>query len=315
MAAGARGAAGMDTRGLTRVNISQSGWVPGAAPVAVVMISLNEAHNMEDVLRNLSGWAQEVFIVDSCSADATVEIALRYGVHVVQRKFKGFGDQWNFALKELPITAPWTMKIDPDERLTDTLKASIEEITKSGAADGIVVDRQLIFMGTALPVIQPILRIWRTGVCRFTDVAVNEHPLVEGKIVNARGYLDHLDSPDLDHWILKQNRYMTAEAVSQFENRALAVPPRLWGSTLERRMWFKKNFWNVPGRYQILFLYHLVCLGAWRAGKVGWIWSHLRSEVYRQWEYKRFEIDKTGRLPAKIPAYAGSPDPRVPFYD
>ena len=42
-------------------------WQPGIAPVAVVMISLNEGHNMEAVLENLRGWAQEVFLVDSYS--------------------------------------------------------------------------------------------------------------------------------------------------------------------------------------------------------------------------------------------------------
>ena len=35
--------------------------------VAVVMISLNEARNMEGVVQNLKGWAQEVFLVDSYS--------------------------------------------------------------------------------------------------------------------------------------------------------------------------------------------------------------------------------------------------------
>ena len=35
----------------------------GSAPVAVIMITLNESHNMTDVLDNLSGWAQEVFLV------------------------------------------------------------------------------------------------------------------------------------------------------------------------------------------------------------------------------------------------------------
>lgn len=59
-------------------------WVRGTAPVAVVMISLNEGHNMEAVLQNLAGWAQEVFLVDSYSQDDTVDIALR---HVVQRRF------------------------------------------------------------------------------------------------------------------------------------------------------------------------------------------------------------------------------------
>src|SRR6202163_4732475 len=100
-------------------------WQPGSVPVAVVMISLNEAQNMEGVLQNLKGWAQEIFLVDSYSSDGTVDIALRHGVNVVQRRFRGFGDQWNFALRELPITAPWTMKLDPDERLPDTLKQEI----------------------------------------------------------------------------------------------------------------------------------------------------------------------------------------------
>ena len=292
-----------------------SAWRPGTAPIAVVMISLNEAHNLEDVLQNLAGWAQQVFLVDSCSADDTVSIALRHGVHVVQRRFKGFGDQWNFALNKLPITAPWTMKLDPDERLTDELKASIQSLVTGGGQDGIVIQRRLWFMGAVLPVQQPILRVWGTGTCRFTDVAVNEHPLVEGRMSNATGNLEHHDSPDLDHWLTKQNRYTTAEAISQFEGRALALPPRFFGSALERRMWFKRNFWKVPGRYVILFLYHLLVVGAWRAGRVGWIWARLRTEVYRLWEYKRFEMDRLGCVPARIPAHPGEPDARAQQYD
>ncbi|WP_255419484.1 glycosyltransferase family 2 protein [Limnohabitans sp. WS1] len=279
------------------------------------MISLNEAHNMDAVLQNLAGWAQQVFLVDSCSSDDTVSTALRHGVHVVQRRFKGFGDQWNFALNELPITAPWTMKLDPDERLTDELKASIQSLVASGDQDGIIIKRRLWFMGSVLPVQQPILRVWRTGTCRFTDVAVNEHPLVKGRIGHAKGILEHHDSPDLDHWLTKQNRYTTAEAISQFEGRALALPPRFFGTALERRMWFKCNFWKVPGRYLILFLYHLLVVGAWRAGRVGWVWARLRTEVYRMWEYKRFEMDCLGHVPAKIPANPGLPDPRVQLYD
>ncbi len=296
-------------------NNNQPVWQPGTAPVAVVMISLNEAHNMEAVLQNLAGWAQQVFLVDSCSADDTVNIALKHGVHVVQRRFQGFGDQWNFAVNDMPITAPWTMKLDPDERLTDELKASVQSMVLAGVHDGIVMQRRLWFMGTVLPVHQPILRVWRSGTCRFTDVAVNEYPLVEGKIGYSIGVLEHHDSPDLDHWLTKQNRYTTAEAISQFEGRALALPPRFFGTALERRMWLKRNFWKVPGRYVILFLYHLLVVGAWRAGRVGWVWARLRTEVYRMWEYKRLEMEILGRVPAKIPAHPGQPDAQVQFFE
>jgi glycosyltransferase involved in cell wall biosynthesis len=290
-------------------------WWPGTSSVAVVMISLNEAHNMEDVLQNLSGWAQQVFLVDSCSADETVSIALRHGVHVVQRRFKGFGDQWNFALNELPITAPWTMKLDPDERLTDELKREIEMATNVSAVSAYKLPIRLWFMGEKLPSVLKLTRLWRTGSVRFSDVKANEHAHCNGAEAELFAEIMHLDSPNLDHWLTKQNRYTTAEAVSQFEGRALALPPRLFGSSLERRMWLKRNFWKVPGRYLILFLYHLLVVGAWRAGRVGWIWARLRTEVYRLWEYKRFEMDRLGRVPVKIPAHPGMPDARVKQYE
>lgn len=279
-------------------------------PVAVVMITLNEGHNLNDVLENLRGWAQEVFVVDSYSADNTVDIALRHGAHVIQRPFKGFGDQWNYALG-LPISAPWTMKLDPDERLTDELKCSISAALAENSAEGLIVQRRLWFMGKVLPVCQPILRLWRTGRCRFTDVAVNEHPIVEGRLVEVDGYLEHRDSPDLHHWLTKQNRYTTEEAISQFQGRALAATPKINGSALERRMWLKKHFWRFPGRFFFLFSYHYLSLGAWRAGRVGWMWAHLRTEVYRLWEYKRYELDILKHLPGRIPTHRGNPDPRV----
>lgn len=289
-------------------------WSPGSAPIAVVMIALNEAHNMEAVLQNLKGWAQQVFLVDSYSTDGTVDIALRHGVHVVQRRFGGFGDQWNFALGELPVTAPWTMKLDPDERLSDELKRQIELAIDAGDADGLSFDRRLWFMTRPLPVKHSLVRVWRTGSCRFTDVQVNEHPVVEGRIRHVAGDLEHHDSPDLEHWLDKQNKYTTAEAVTTYNRQKLADEPRLFGTALQRRMWIKKHYMKFPFRYVAMFLYHYMVLGAWRAGWVGYAWSRLRCDVYRLWEYKLREIRVTGRLPLKRPDGPGAPDPRVPQY-
>lgn len=290
-------------------------WVVGTAPIAVVMITLNEGHNMAAVLENLRGWAQEVFVVDSYSADDTVDIALRNGAHVVQRRFRGFGDQWNFALRELPINAPWTMKLDPDERLTDELKRAIEATTAADGCIGYSMDRRLWFLGGPLPIRQELVRVWRTGSCRFTNVSVNEHPLVDGPTRKLGGDLEHHDSPDLDHWLDKQNRYTTAEAIMAAEGAPLADQPRLLGSSLQRRMWLKKNFFRVPFRYQALFLYHWLLQGAWRAGYAGYVWARLRADVMRLIEYKRREIELTGRLPVKRHYGAGAPDVRVRQYD
>jgi hypothetical protein len=290
-------------------------WQPGIAPVAVVMISLNEGHNLEAVCQNLAGWAQEVYLLDSFSQDDTIEIGLQHGVHVFQRRFRGFGDQWNFALKNLPISAPWTMKLDPDERLSDELKRNLLAAMLRGESDGFRITRRLWFMGRPLPVRHSLVRLWRTGHCHFTDVAVNEHPVVEGKLAGVVGDLEHHDSPDLDHWLDKQNRYTTAEALMFHHQNPLADTPHLIGSPLQRRMWMKKHFGKVPLRYCLLFLYNWLWLGAWRVGWVGYAWARLRSDVMRFREYKRRELKLTGRAPIGRVGSVGRPDERVPQFD
>jgi glycosyltransferase involved in cell wall biosynthesis len=275
------------------------------------MISLNEGHNMEAVLANLKGWAQEVFLVDSYSSDDTLDIALRHGVHVVQRKFSGFGDQWNFALEQLPITATWTMKLDPDERISDKLKNEICARIGGESADGYVCRVRLFFMDRALPVRLKLVRIWRTGRAKFSNVDANEHAIVAGEVRQLKQDIEHRDSPDLHHWLAKQNNYTTAEAISSFNKGQRSDHPRLFGTALQRRMWIKKNYVYLPFRYSIMFLFHYFVLGAWRAGWVGYAWSRLRCDVYRLWEYKLKEIAITGRLPSKRSAAVGRPDPRV----
>jgi len=287
-------------------------WLAGSVPVAIIMISLNEAHNMAAVLENLKGFAAEVFLVDSLSSDETVDIALAHGVHVVQRKFIGFGDQWNFALRELPIKSPWTMKLDPDERLSDELKQSISSIVQDGAADAFTLKRRLWFMGRPLPVKQTILRGWKTGICRFSDVLVNEHPLVSASPAMAVGFLEHYDSPDLHHWFEKQNRYSSAEALSTYRGSALAANPRLLGTKLERRMWLKSKLMRVPFRSLLVFLHAYLVQGAWRAGRVGFIWARLRCHVYRMRALKLLEMRLNSRE-INIPpsTVTGTPHPRA----
>jgi hypothetical protein len=233
---------------------------------------------------------------------------------VLQRPFTGFGDQWNFALRELPITAPWTMKLDPDERMTDALKRQIAERIAADDCDGMSFQRRLWFMGRPLPIRHEIVRVWRTGRCRFTDVSVNEHPIVDGRIVRVGGELEHHDSPHLDHWYEKQNRYTTLEAERR-RSGALACAPRLTGTRLERRMWLKKHFDKVPFRFVAMFLYLYLGKGLFRAGWVGYAWSRLRAQVYWMRHVKFRELELTGRERfERIPREHGPPDERVEQY-
>jgi len=259
-------------------------------PITVLCITLNEAHNLNDFFDNVCNWAQRVVVLDSFSADKTVDICLKRNVEVYQRKFTGFGDQWNFIVEHFSDETPWIIKLDPDERLTDQLKLQIEKNISKNEFDAFELRRRLFFMGSELPIEQNILRIWKSGYCRFSDVLVNEYPIVDGKCKLLDGTLRHVDSPNLDHWLSKQNRYTTAEAITKKQGLPLSEAPLFWGTPLQRRMWLKKYFYKVPGRYLIMYLYLVMSYRLWRCGKVGFIWAFCRVLVLRLVDYKHFEM-------------------------
>lgn len=283
----------MDTE-LLGQGLTMDGNEPKPAPVTILFLTLNEAHNLHEFLNNLDGFAEKICAVDSFSSDGSVEIAQSYGVEVTQREFSGFGDQWNFALNYFKIDTPWVMKLDPDERLSNKLKESLRKRMAGPKNRGLVITRQLFFMGFRLPVEQKLLRAWPTGSCAFSNVQVNEHPLVEMETEICPGILDHLDSPDLHHWVAKQNSYSSAEANSLAAGEQLSASPNLWGSVLERRMWLKLHFRSFPFRYSLLFLYFFFVCGAWKAGVPGYRWASCRVMVQRLVDYKLLEVKKTG---------------------
>jgi hypothetical protein len=187
----------------------------------------------------------------------------------------------------------FTMKLDPDERLTDELKKNIEEIIfNNKKSDGYTIKRVLFFLGKKLPIEQKILRIWKTGTVMFSDVLVNEHPIIKGKVEHIAGDLLHIDSPNLEHWISKQNKYTSAEAKSRFLRKKMSYKPALFGDVNQRRMWLKHNFNRIPLRFLLLFVYYYLYRGLFKFGKEGYIWSQLRVEVMRMREFKYFEIFK-----------------------
>jgi hypothetical protein len=284
-------------------------------PLSVLMISRDEAHNIAAVASNLRGFAAEVFLVDSYSTDNTVDLALAHGINVVQRRFRDFGDQWNFAVVGLPVTQPWSMKLDPDERLTDALKEQIAQALQVGAADAFSFPRRLWFMGRPLPVRQDVLRIWRTGTCRFTDSKVNEHPVVPGRHRRLTAELQHHDSPNLHHWYDKQNRYSTAEANVAVTGKGRTATPRLCGSKLERRAALKRAYDYLPAKHLLMTLYCLLVLGAWRGGRAGLIWAQMRGDVFRMRALKRLEMRWQGAAYDVPPRPRGAPHPGVPQFD
>src|SRR5205823_522367 len=94
---------------------------------SIFILTLNEEKNIEACLKSIVNWASEVVIIDSFSKDATLDIAKRYGVRVLQHKFDSFGAQRNWAMANANFKEPWLMTLDADHRVTPELAQELKD--------------------------------------------------------------------------------------------------------------------------------------------------------------------------------------------
>ena len=99
-------------------------------PISVIILTYNEEINLENCLKNLVDWADEIFIVDSFSIDKTLEIAEKYGVKIFRHKFENQAQQFNWALDNLEIKNEWILRLDADEYLTEELKKKLPKFCR-----------------------------------------------------------------------------------------------------------------------------------------------------------------------------------------
>lgn len=98
--------------------------------LSVVIITRDEERSIARCLGSLQGIADEVILVDSGSTDRTRAIAQEHGAQVVERAWKGYSDQKNFA--NGLASHPFILSLDADEALSDELRADIARRKKVG---------------------------------------------------------------------------------------------------------------------------------------------------------------------------------------
>lgn len=99
-----------------------------------VIITFNEARNIERCLTSLQAVCDEILVLDSYSTDETASICASFGVRFEQHPFEGHIQQKNEALKR--ATHPWILSLDADEALTPELQAAILEIKAQAPLKG-----------------------------------------------------------------------------------------------------------------------------------------------------------------------------------
>jgi len=192
--------------------------------ITATIITFNEASNIREAVGSVA-WANEVLVVDSESADATREIAEECGARVIQRAWPGFTAQKQFAADE--AKHDWIFSLDADERVSEELRHSIEDLLytdEAKLADGYRVARRSFYMnrwirgGGWYPDHQ--LRLYHRGRGRWRGAHVHESVKMDegARVETLAGDLLHYSVRDAaHHHRMIGERYAPLAALQMFE--------------------------------------------------------------------------------------------------
>ena len=284
--------------------------------VAAIILTKDEEKHLPQCIQSLEGLNAEVYVVDSGSTDATVQIARDLGATVFSHPFANYAKQFNWALDNIPTRAPWILRIDADERLHPRLASELTRVLAQvpGDVTGLVVPLRVRFLGRdlrfgdAYPVW--LLRLWRRGEGRCEDRCMDEHiVLAWGRTLRVHGDLIHDVSKNLTQWIAKHNWYATRECADiQSVGPSLVLDD---AAGIRRRL-KQSVYLRLPPFYRAFaywFYRYFLRLGL-LDGTPGLIYHFLQAFWYRFLvDAKLFEDRQKRRDASQAPAHRAKPAP------
>jgi len=234
-------------------------------PVSVIILTYNEEKNIEDCLKSVYGWAEEIFIVDSYSTDKTLEIASKYTDKIYQHPFEDYGKQRNWAQKSLPVSNEWIFHIDADERVTPELANEIRGTLEnaSDTINGFLIKKRMIFMGRWIkhgghyPVYH--LRLFRKDKGYCENRRYDQHFICEGKVIKLKNDIVEENNIILTEWTDRHNRWASSEAEELLKEslKTDQVKEKFWGNPIERRRWLRNRIFKNSPLFIRSFLYFI----------------------------------------------------------
>lgn len=110
-----------------------------------VIITYNEAKNIERCIKSLMPVVDEIVVVDSFSTDDTKIICQNYKVTFIEHEFMGYIEQKNYALEQTSFDH--IVSLDGDEVLSEELQESLITLKSNWNFDGYYCNRFNNFCG------------------------------------------------------------------------------------------------------------------------------------------------------------------------
>jgi len=262
-------------------------------PVTAIITTYNEAGNVEACLQSIEGLCQEIFVVDSGSTDPTLEICRKYTKLIYTHPFVDSASQWDWALKNLPVTWEWVMPLDADHIVTDILKQQIIEVVSNPdpSMNGYFARHQYFFWGVPMRGFKKYsLRLFRLQKTRVDhSELVDFRFVVDGKPGLLSGAIYEINNKELsiDFWIDKHQKFSSRLAAEETLRTSgildWYMPQRLFGNPDERIIWLKNRWYRMPlyVRPFIYFFYRYVLRLGFLDGRTGFVYHFLQAFWFR----------------------------------
>jgi glycosyltransferase involved in cell wall biosynthesis len=184
--------------------------------LTAVIITYNEAANIEKCLQSVKEIVDEIIVVDSYSTDNTKEICNRFGnVTFIEHPFENFGRQKQFAIEQ--SNNDWVISLDADEQLSLELAEEIKQVMEGTPAHmAYYIRRSTLYQGRMLRFCgmhsEKHLRLFNKKAGRFSEAKVHEKYVTEHPCGTLKHTMIHQPFRDLAHHVEKINNYTTLYA-------------------------------------------------------------------------------------------------------
>lgn len=223
--------------------------------ISVVIITKDEAENIERCISALSTLTDDIIVVDSGSADGTQQIATQMGARVYPHSWDGYGANKNFGASQTKYD--WILSVDADEVLDNDLIAFIQELELD--------PKCLYYVNVLTSYCGKWIKhcgwhpLWRARLFYKYDHQWNENliheeltSLPDKKKVRLAGNILHYSYPNREKYESKVDHYAKLKAEGWVKNK-------------KRPSWLKKQFGPI---FRFVRTYFLK-LG-FLDGKAGW---------------------------------------------
>jgi glycosyltransferase involved in cell wall biosynthesis len=183
--------------------------------LSAIVITYNEEENIRECIESLK-WTEEIIIVDSKSADKTIEIAKEFTANIITTENLSYGEKRNMGINA--ASGDWILWIDADERVSDELKNEITQtISGSSADEAYYINRRSFFINKFIKhsgwYPDYTLRLFKKSTnIKFDTAKVHEKAYYEGKTGRLKNQIIHYTDRTFEHYLKKLNSYTTLSA-------------------------------------------------------------------------------------------------------